>query len=135
MLDLDRFKELNDSKGHEAGDQALRLLGTILLEHTRHSDSIARLGGDEFVIMMPNMVKADCATLCRELSATISQRMAERGFTITASIGCATFEEPPESLAAALRKADKAMYAAKARRSRLDLTRGELLFTTERDQR
>jgi diguanylate cyclase (GGDEF)-like protein len=95
VLDLDRFKELNDSRGHEAGDQALRLLGTILLGHTRRSDAIARLGGDEFVILMPNTGKTDCSTLCRDLSATIAGRMAQAGFTITASIGCATFKESP----------------------------------------
>jgi diguanylate cyclase (GGDEF)-like protein len=106
-----------------------------LLRHTRRSDAIARLGGDEFVILMPNTGKTDCSTLCRDLSGTIAGRMAEAGFTITASIGCATFKEPPESLAAALRNADKAMFAAKVMRSRLDLTRGKLLFTTKLDQR
>jgi diguanylate cyclase (GGDEF)-like protein len=135
VLDLDRFKELNDFQGHDAGDRALCLLGTLLMEHTRRSDVIARLGGDEFVIMMPNTVQADCSTLCRGLSATISEQMAAAGFTITASIGCATFEESPESLTVALRKADKAMFAAKAMRSRSEVMRGQLLFTAEQEQR
>jgi diguanylate cyclase (GGDEF)-like protein len=123
VLDLDRFKELNDTQGHDAGDRALRSLGAILQAHTRRSDVVARLGGDEFVFLMPSTAQAECAALCRNLSATIIDGMATAGTTITASIGYATFEEPPESLTAALRKADKAMYAAKAMRSRLDSTR------------
>jgi hypothetical protein len=58
-----REGNLNDSKGHEAGDQVLCLLGAILLRHTRFSDCSARLGGDAFAIMMPNTDREDCATL------------------------------------------------------------------------
>lgn len=114
VLDLDRFKELNDTKGHAGGDLALRRLSDILRESLRQSDSIARLGGDEFVIVMPNTQEADCAGLCQQLSATIAGQMASAGFPITASIGHATFERSVASVEAALKKADDAMYAAKA---------------------
>src|ERR1700733_14594003 len=114
VLDLDRFKELNDRRGHDAGDQALRLLGEVLRRGTRASDSTARIGGDEFVIVMPKTPKADCALLCCNLSATIVERMASAGFSITASIGFATFEQAPESISAALKRADQAMYGVKA---------------------
>ena len=113
VLDLDRFKALNDSKGHAGGDLALRRLSDILRASLRRSDSIARLGGDEFVIVMPNTQETDCAALCQQLSASIAGQMEAAGFPITASIGYATFERPADSVEAALQKADDAMYAAK----------------------
>src|SRR5579863_9514222 len=119
VLDLDRFKSLNDSKGHRAGDRALCLLGSILRENLRESDSIARLGGDEFVVVMPNTHETDCAALCQQLSATIASQMEAADFEITASIGYTTCETPPDSVAAALHEADEAMYAAKAMASGL----------------
>ncbi len=117
ILDLDRFKQLNDFQGHDAGDRALRLLGDVLRDTTRQSDSIARLGGDEFAVVMPNTPKTECASLCRYLSTTIACRMARANFAITASIGSATFEQAPDSVSTALQKADGAMYAVKVERS------------------
>jgi len=114
VIDLDGFKTLNDSRGHDVGDKALQLVSDVLREHTRQSDTIARLGGDEFAVMLPNTRQPDCNLQCRQLAATISRRMADAGFAITASIGCAQFEQPPASTSDALQKADKAMYAAKA---------------------
>ncbi|MGH8370559.1 MAG: GGDEF domain-containing protein [Gammaproteobacteria bacterium] len=113
VMDLDNFKQLNDSKGHRAGDQALILVADILREHTRNSDSTARLGGDEFAILMPDTLKADCASLCQKLSANIAVRMAAAGFATTASIGFTTFGQAPDSTSEALHKADLAMYVAK----------------------
>jgi diguanylate cyclase (GGDEF)-like protein len=114
VLDLDRFKELNDRRGHEAGDQALKLLGDVLRKSARPCDSTARIGGDEFVIVMPKTPRADCALLCRSLSAAIVEKMASAGFSITASIGFATFEQAPDSIWAALQRADQAMYGVKS---------------------
>ena len=116
VIDLDGFKKLNDSQGHHAGDLALLLLADILRNHTRHSDATARLGGDEFAILMPLTHSADCAALCQQLASTIALRMQERGFSITASIGHATFDQAPQTVLDALRIADHAMYAAKANR-------------------
>ena len=114
IVDLDRFKALNDTRGHHTGDKALKLLADILRENTRESDSTARLGGDEFAIIMPNTREEDCRVLCKQLSANIATRMSDANFGITASVGHATFEQPPESTSAALHQADKAMYAAKS---------------------
>jgi diguanylate cyclase (GGDEF)-like protein len=119
LLDLDRFKEVNDYQGHAAGDRALKLIGAVLSQYTRESDSVARLGGDEFVIVMPRTQRAECAALCRSLSRAIIRRMTVADLSITASIGFATFEEAPGSVSMALQKADRAMYADKASRSRL----------------
>ncbi len=113
LLDLDGFKSLNDSSGHHAGDLALQLLATILREKLRHTDTIARLGGDEFVILMPYTTAPECGSLCQHLSMRIAAQMAASAFPVTARIGCTTYLQAPESMSAALQKADRAMYAAK----------------------
>jgi diguanylate cyclase (GGDEF)-like protein len=123
VIDLDNFKELNDSAGHHVGDNALRFVADVLREHTRKTDSVARLGGDEFAILLPNTQEADCGSLCKHVSANISKRMAQVTFAVTASIGYATFESAPRSATDALQMADRAMYAAKANgRGRRDTT-------------
>ena len=115
FIDLDGFKLLNDAKGHQAGDMALKLVADSLKTHTRRTDVVARLGGDEFVILMPNTGSAACLRLTRQLVVVIAHHMARAGFGVTASIGSATFTEAPESATTALQRADAAMYEAKAR--------------------
>ncbi|MGA2550815.1 MAG: GGDEF domain-containing protein [Burkholderiaceae bacterium] len=114
LIDLDDFKKLNDSKGHLAGDAALKLLGKLFQENKRQTDFVARLGGDEFVILMPYTVRSDCGSFSARLGKEIFARMADAGFVLSASIGYTTFERPPESVASALQKADDALYKAKA---------------------
>lgn len=113
IIDLDHFKALNDSQGHQAGDAALVLLSHVLRNSTRESDLIARLGGDEFAVLMPNTAGEDCAHLCQHLAVEIAKHMANSDFPITASIGSITFEQGPESIRIAAQMADKAMYEAK----------------------
>ena len=114
VIDLDGFKMLNDSRGHRAGDTALKLLADVLRDYSRQTDLIARLGGDEFAILMPNTRTDACLSICRQLAIRVASRMTNAGFGITASIGCSSFEEAPESTPVALQRADSAMYAAKA---------------------
>lgn len=114
VLDLDGFKALNDSKGHRAGDEALRLVAGILRTCTRASDSLGRIGGDEFGILIPN-TDCDCTAMLRDLCATIAQATAAAGCAVTTSIGCKTFRSPPENAADALQQADGIMYEAKLR--------------------
>jgi diguanylate cyclase (GGDEF)-like protein len=113
LLDLDGFKGLNDRHGHHIGDQALRRLATALRNNTRRSDAVARLGGDEFVVLMPNTPKMACAGICHQLRKAVAGDGKEAGLSMTASIGSVTFEQPPESVDAALQAADEAMYRAK----------------------
>lgn len=113
VLDLDGFKAVNDSRGHAAGDEVLKLLATILRTSLRGSDSIGRLGGDEFAILLPNTADTDCAEMLHKLCAGVAKRMADGGFAITVSIGCKTFRGPPDSTAQALQQADEIMYEAK----------------------
>jgi diguanylate cyclase (GGDEF)-like protein len=112
-IDLDDFKQLNDSRGHVIGDEALKLLANVIRENIRQTDLSARLGGDEFAILMPNTFVDDCERLCKQLSVAITDKMKTASFSISASIGHVTFTEPLESVSEVFERADKAMYAAK----------------------
>lgn len=114
LIDLDRFKELNDTSGHAAGDLALRLVSDTLSARVRASDAAARIGGDEFVVLLRNASARDGDRIRETLVSAIDQRLARAGFAVTASCGIATFDRPPASAAAALEEADRAMYAVKA---------------------
>lgn len=114
LLDLDRFKELNDTRGHATGDRALRLTADALKSGTRESDRVARLGGDEFIALLPNASQTDCATIGAHVAQRIAETMTTAGYTITASIGTKTFDTQPDSAEKALKQVDDALYAAKA---------------------
>jgi len=112
-LDVDGLKHVNDTCGHEAGDNLLRRCADVLRDHGRHDDICVRLGGDEFAVLMPHagaFAERRLATLSDRLGgATSCQR------TVAASIGMAT-AYPGGSVADAAREADAAMYAAKRAR-------------------
>lgn len=113
LLDLDRFKELNDKKGHRTGDLALKLFAEILVRHIRESDTVARIGGDEFALIMPHAHHAEGALICEKLCREVEHQMAERGYGVTVSIGCKTFDTVSETMNDALNEADRLMYEAK----------------------
>jgi diguanylate cyclase (GGDEF)-like protein/PAS domain S-box-containing protein len=115
-LDLDGFKNVNDTHGHEAGDEVLKVVARRLGSTLRAGDTVARLGGDEFVLLLPGVQGADEARRVGEkvvaaLEVPIPFREAK--FAISASVGVALFPRDgtePETL---MRRADKAMYRAK----------------------
>ena len=113
-IDLDSFKQLNDSRGHSAGDDALVRVANTLRSHSRDTDSVGRFGGDEFAVLMPNTQEADCADYCEKLCIQIANEMAKANYPVTASIGYSTFCDAPESTSQAMMAADAAMYQAKA---------------------
>ncbi|WP_068088625.1 putative bifunctional diguanylate cyclase/phosphodiesterase [Novosphingobium rosa] len=114
-LDLDRFKEVNDTLGHHAGDELIRKVGAILKELCRESDTVARLGGDEFVILQPGTTAAGAshlaARILRELSRPIDLTFGQ--VEISASIGVTMVSDPKIESSDVLRQADLALYAAK----------------------
>ncbi|MFM1987314.1 MAG: hypothetical protein RJA99_271 [Pseudomonadota bacterium] len=114
LIDLDRFKALNDTMGHAAGDLALRLVSDTLSARVRASDAAARLGGDEFIVLLRNAQARDSERIGETLVKAIDLRLARAGFAVTASCGVATFDRPPQTAALALEAADRAMYAVKA---------------------
>ena len=117
LADLDDFRTINDSLGHEVGDQVLKAVAERLQREMRAGDTVARLGGDEFAILLED-VMADEATLGAErLLACLSSpiRVAHRQLAVTASIGVAVAQSRVETVDELIRHADAAMYLAKER--------------------
>ena len=119
VIDLDRFKNVNDSYGHNRGDEVLAYLGKLLLAGKRPYDITARLGGEEFVIMLPDTSILQAQAIVERLLVKFRKKVfkgnAKVSFTVTFSAGITSrwgkMQIPPEVL---LDEADKAMYAAKA---------------------
>lgn len=113
-VDINKLKELNDSRGALVGDEAIKLVANVMQEHIRSFDTAARLGGDEFAILMPNTKESDCKSLCEELSARISSRTEEAALPVSASVGYVTFEQAPVSISDVFHKAEAAMLVVQA---------------------
>ncbi len=116
FVDLDRFKQINDSLGHTLGDKVLQAVAARLNNCIRKEDSLARLGGDEFIILMDDLKKGENASL---LAQKIIDSLAEpiyideHTFYVTASIGISLYPQDDKDLHTLLRYADTAMYKAK----------------------
>jgi diguanylate cyclase (GGDEF)-like protein len=113
MADLDRFKDVNDTYGHDAGDRVLKEIGRFLQQNVRDVDIVARYGGEEFVIMIPEAAKDAAYSMSERLRKKFSKLKFENLPQITISLGIATYPfdgKQPEDL---LKNADAAMYAAK----------------------
>lgn len=120
MMDVDMFKSINDSLGHQAGDIVLQTLGTLLLENTRTSDIACRFGGDEMVVVMPGATTDVAIARAEEWRNAFSQLRFTFGdeiLTATLSLGIATFPDQAKSAIELLTAADKAMYWAKVKRN------------------
>ncbi|WP_415890152.1 EAL domain-containing protein [Neptuniibacter sp. SY11_33] len=116
FIDLDGFKNVNDSLGHDIGDQLLIMAASRLLNTVRESDVVARLGGDEFLIIMPAISEqADCFPVLDKIKHNFSEtfELAGHSLAVTPSIGLSIFPEDGEDGAILLRNADLAMYQAK----------------------
>jgi diguanylate cyclase (GGDEF)-like protein len=116
MIDLDHFKKVNDTYGHEAGDKVLKAIASTLAVETRRGDFACRYGGEEFVIVMPNMDSQPAYERAENLRNTLNSLYIPYGIyslTITISMGIASFPANGLTREAILRAADKAMYAAK----------------------
>jgi diguanylate cyclase (GGDEF)-like protein len=112
-MDLDNFKEVNDSYGHEVGDEVLLTITRIIYANIRKSDIIARLGGDEFIVMFPETRSDDALAAMHKLRELIIHNMQQRNWPVTLSIGMVTYLEPPASVEEMITKADRLMYQVK----------------------
>jgi diguanylate cyclase (GGDEF)-like protein/PAS domain S-box-containing protein len=115
-IDLDRFKQINDSLGHAVGDELLRSVAQRLQDCVRSSDTVSRQGGDEFIILLADVVHPHDAAVCAEkiiAALEAPHRIAGHELRITASIGIATFPGDAGDAETLMRNADFAMYQAK----------------------
>jgi diguanylate cyclase len=119
MIDLDRFKELNDTLGHHAGDMLLANLGPRLVQSVGEDGLVARLGGDEFAVLLHDAGLARAAEIGRRLAAALQQPFEIDGLEVVmdASIGAALFPQHAEDADGLLQRADVAMYQAKQART------------------
>jgi diguanylate cyclase (GGDEF)-like protein/PAS domain S-box-containing protein len=116
FIDLDRFKLINDTLGHESGDQVLRDAAERLVTNLRAGDTVARLGGDEFVVLLEEVAERYyVGSICRKLIAALGAPFTINGreYHVTASIGVSVYPDDGEDAATLLKNADIAMYRAK----------------------
>jgi diguanylate cyclase (GGDEF)-like protein len=117
FLDLDRFKQINDTLGHEAGDQLLQEVATRLKGCVRDSDTVARLGGDEFVVLLPELADEKYASIvAQKILAAAAKPFTLMGqeFRVTVSIGISSYPQDGLDEQTLTKRADIAMYQAKA---------------------
>jgi diguanylate cyclase (GGDEF)-like protein len=117
LVDVDRFDEVNDLRGQDAGDHLLGGMGTALRSAMRAVDASARLGGDEFAILLPDADIASIEAVLDRLRLVLMQAAAENGAPVTVSLGAAPFQRPPSSLDEMLRAAGRMLHDAKTSRS------------------
>jgi diguanylate cyclase (GGDEF)-like protein len=115
LLDLDRFKEVNDTFGHESGDTVLKQVAVRLRDELRTSDMLVRLGGDEFAVLLHGTDEPGAERVARKLLAALEQpiMLFDRPLDVGASIGISQRMSVDDDAAALLRRADVAMYVAK----------------------
>ncbi|MFH1594248.1 MAG: sensor domain-containing diguanylate cyclase [Candidatus Omnitrophota bacterium] len=118
MIDIDNFKPYNDSKGHQAGDEAIVKVASMLSRKSRNADFVARYGGEEFTIIMPNTTKVIALTIAERLRKEIAdtfalEKVPDGAAHLTVSIGISTFPYDGADRDKLIHKADLALYEAK----------------------
>lgn len=121
-LDLDGFKAINDTLGHQEGDRLLREVAACLKASTRASDLCVRLGGDEFVVLLPDVAPAEAEAALRRLHAALATTVTSSGANVGSSLGGVFYLTLPADVESMVLAADQLMYLAKAEgRNRLRL--------------
>jgi diguanylate cyclase (GGDEF)-like protein/PAS domain S-box-containing protein len=116
FVDLDRFKPINDSLGHEMGDKLLKIVAERMKSTVRKTDTVSRLGGDEFVILLSQIHAAsDAVRVAEKIIAALSQpyHIEQHELVLSASIGISIYPDSGKDASSLLRSADEAMYSAK----------------------
>jgi diguanylate cyclase (GGDEF)-like protein len=108
LLDLNGFKEINDTLGHQAGDEILQRVASTVRTHLRHADVLARYGGEEFIVLLPQTSATPASIVAERMREDVT---AQSGITI--SCGVAGLTSPDDTLDDLIRRADEALYSAK----------------------
>jgi len=112
-IDLDNFKMVNDSLGHQAGDALLVSVASALQESVRTIDCVARLGGDEFIVLMPETEQEGARVVVDRIRRMLVETLKEGYWSSTLSVGLVTFASMPVSIDEMIKTADDLMYSAK----------------------
>jgi diguanylate cyclase (GGDEF)-like protein/PAS domain S-box-containing protein len=130
LMDLDHFKAINDTLGHQIGDQLLIQIGKLITDLLCNSETIFRLGGDEFAVLIPNCTAMDSLPTAQNILSKIDQPVAIEGvvLSIGASMGIVSFPGHGQDIQTLLRRADVAMYSAKR------LNSGYAVYSKEQDE-
>jgi diguanylate cyclase (GGDEF)-like protein len=113
FIDIDHFKALNDAHGHQVGDEALKMLASILRNSSRKVDVAARLGGDEFVLLLPETDEQSCEVMIKRIEAATKRAFQEQSWQVSLSIGKSTKIGITKEVDWVIRLADENMYEAK----------------------
>lgn len=112
-IDLDDFKDINDTMGHDIGDRVLRTIAGTIGKNIRSTDIFARLGGDEFVLLLSETGTEQAQAVVDKLHAALQEKMNKGQWPVSFSIGVMTFIRSPSSVDELIKKADALMYVAK----------------------
>lgn len=113
VIDVDDFKQINDTFGHHTGDRLLLTVVDTIKAHVRAIDIVARFGGDEFVVLLVKTEERSAFGVARKLQKQLLEIMQDKGWPVTFSMGMATYHSVPENVDETIRAADRLMYAVK----------------------
>lgn len=114
FVDIDHFKAVNDTYGHETGDEVLQTVAILLKKNLRKSDALGRWGGEEFLILLPNTPVEKAVKVAEKLRIEVARKKI-MDINCTVSLGVKMFDENDHSLDEAIKRVDKALYEAKNR--------------------
>ncbi len=115
VVDINDFKEINDTHGHQMGDRLLKWVGVFLTDHLRTHDVPCRTGGDEFTVLLPDLSSEDCGRITARLRDQLQAANAGRDIPVALSLGTASWPEEGAAAEALIAAADEAMYVDKRR--------------------
>ena len=132
IVDINDFKDINDTHGHQMGDRLLKWVGAFLVDHLRTHDVPCRTGGDEFAVLLPDLSSDDCGRIINRLREQLAAANAGRDIPVSLSLGTASWPEEGSAAEVLIARADEAMYADKRRQKAAKAVAASGIATGER---